>query len=162
MEFATRLTLAAAFAASVAAAPVLAAETPKRGGTLTYMIAADAPPSFDGHREQTFATDPPGRAVLQRADPHQSGEPVLLDRFRVRSMHRNAEADRRRQDLHLQDPRQGVKFHDGTPLTAADVAASWNRIVFPPEGVTSARAANYQAADREDREPRPGRRSSSA
>jgi len=28
--------------------PVAAAETPKRGGTLTYMIPADAPPSFDG------------------------------------------------------------------------------------------------------------------
>ena len=33
-----------------------AAETPKRGGILTYMIPADAPPSFDGHRETTFAT----------------------------------------------------------------------------------------------------------
>jgi peptide/nickel transport system substrate-binding protein len=33
-----------------------AAETPKRGGTLTYMIPADAPPSLDGHRESTFAT----------------------------------------------------------------------------------------------------------
>src|SRR4051812_34211321 len=32
------------------------AETPKRGGTLTYLIPADAPPSFDGHRETTFAT----------------------------------------------------------------------------------------------------------
>src|SRR4051794_24177804 len=29
------------------------AETPKRGGVLTYMIPADAPPSFDGHREST-------------------------------------------------------------------------------------------------------------
>ena len=33
-----------------------AAEAPKYGGTLTYMIPADAPPSFDGHRESTYAT----------------------------------------------------------------------------------------------------------
>ena len=31
-------------------------QTPKRGGTLIYMIPADSPPSFDGHRETTFAT----------------------------------------------------------------------------------------------------------
>jgi peptide/nickel transport system substrate-binding protein len=36
--------------AVIAAPPAAAAETPKRGGTLTYMIAADAPPSFDAHR----------------------------------------------------------------------------------------------------------------
>ena len=36
--------------------PAIAAETPKRGGILTFMIPADAPPSFDGHREVTFAT----------------------------------------------------------------------------------------------------------
>src|SRR5439155_693760 len=33
-----------------------AEEAPKRGGVLTYMIPADAPPSFDGHREAKFAT----------------------------------------------------------------------------------------------------------
>jgi peptide/nickel transport system substrate-binding protein len=38
------------------AATSLAADTPKRGGTLTYLIPTDAPPSFDGHREWTFAT----------------------------------------------------------------------------------------------------------
>src|SRR6476660_8523473 len=38
------------------AAPVLADEEPKHGGSLTYMIPADAPPSFDGHRESTYAT----------------------------------------------------------------------------------------------------------
>jgi peptide/nickel transport system substrate-binding protein len=32
-----------------------AADTPKYGGTLTYMIPADAPPSFDAHRETTYA-----------------------------------------------------------------------------------------------------------
>ena len=49
---------AAVFAAALALAPTLAAadDRPKQGGTLTYMIPADAPPSFDGHKESTFAT----------------------------------------------------------------------------------------------------------
>ncbi len=48
---------AAAFgAALIATLPAGAAETPKRGGTLTYLIPADAPPTFDGHRETTYAT----------------------------------------------------------------------------------------------------------
>src|SRR5262249_4931122 len=46
--------LGAVFCVATVAAPA-AAETPKRGGILTYMIPADAPPSFDGHRETTFA-----------------------------------------------------------------------------------------------------------
>src|SRR6202166_5450269 len=54
------------------AIPALAADEPKRGGTLTYLIPADAPPSFDGHREATFATIhavAPFYSVLVRADP---------------------------------------------------------------------------------------------
>ena len=35
--------------------------------------------------------------------------------------------------------RPGVRFHDGSPLTAADVKASYDKIVFPPEGVRSIR-----------------------
>ena len=52
--------------------PSIAAETPKRGGTLTYMIPADAPPSLDGHRENTFATIhavAPFYSVLLRVNP---------------------------------------------------------------------------------------------
>src|SRR6516164_3771274 len=41
--------LALTWSASAAEGP------PKRGGTLTYLIPADSPPSFDGHREGTFA-----------------------------------------------------------------------------------------------------------
>ena len=47
-------------------------ETPKRGGILTYMIPADAPPSFDAHRETTYATvhsTAPFYSVLIRLDP---------------------------------------------------------------------------------------------
>src|SRR5215471_21765087 len=57
----------------VAALPTLPAraEAPKSGGTLTYVIAADAPPSFDAHREATFATvysGAPFYSVLIRVD----------------------------------------------------------------------------------------------
>ena len=44
--------------------------------------------------------------------------------------------------------REGVKFHDGSPLTAADVAASWNKIIFPPPGVASARQGNFVMVDK--------------
>lgn len=33
--------------------------------------------------------------------------------------------------------RSGVLFHDGTPLTADDVVATYNRMIFPPSGVVS-------------------------
>ncbi len=65
--------VAALLAAGV---PAAAAETPKRGGTLTYLIAADAPPSFDAHREGTFATmhsAAPFYSVLIRVNPENPG-----------------------------------------------------------------------------------------
>src|SRR6516164_5453836 len=49
------LALGAVTAAALTTAAV-ADEEPKRGGILTYMIPADAPPSFDAHREETYAT----------------------------------------------------------------------------------------------------------
>src|SRR5438045_1047206 len=54
------------------AAPAAGAEVPKRGGILTYLIPADAPPSFDGHREGTFAmlhATAPFYSVLIRVNP---------------------------------------------------------------------------------------------
>src|SRR5579859_3375550 len=52
--------------------PAVADQTPKHGGMLTFMIPADAPPSFDGHKENTFATIhavAPFYSVLIRANP---------------------------------------------------------------------------------------------
>ena len=62
--------------AALFAEPTAAGETPKPGGTLTYLIAADAPPSFDAHREGTFATvysAAPFYSVLIRVDPNNPG-----------------------------------------------------------------------------------------
>ena len=39
--------------------------------------------------------------------------------------------------------RDAVKFHDGSALTARDVKASLDHVVFPPAGVTSPRKAVY-------------------
>src|SRR5262249_731331 len=43
--------------------------------------------------------------------------------------------------------RQGVKFHDGSPLTAADVAASWQESVRPRDGVSRARQGDIIMVD---------------
>jgi peptide/nickel transport system substrate-binding protein len=48
--------LGIAVAVAALALPATAADTPRRGGTLTFLIPADSPPSLDGHRETTFAT----------------------------------------------------------------------------------------------------------
>ena len=39
--------------------------------------------------------------------------------------------------------KSGVKFHDGTPLTSADVKESYDRIINPPQGVVSIRKSYY-------------------
>jgi peptide/nickel transport system substrate-binding protein len=44
--------------------------------------------------------------------------------------------------------RKDVKFHNGDPLTAEDVAASFNKIAFPPEGVLSPRSSNFIMVDK--------------
>src|SRR6266571_2160697 len=41
--------------------------------------------------------------------------------------------------------RKGVQFHDGTPLTADDVVATYNRMIFPPQGVVSLVKDRYAA-----------------
>jgi peptide/nickel transport system substrate-binding protein len=124
-----------------------AAELPKRGGTLTYMIPADAPPSFDGHRESTFATvhgAAPFYSLLIRVNPDNPASTTDLVCDLCTEMPQPTD-DGKTYTFKIRD---GVKFHDGSPLTAADVTASFNEIIFPREGVLSARAANYLMVDK--------------
>ena len=125
-----------------AALSATAAEIPKRGGTLTYMIPADAPPSFDGHRENTFATIhavAPFYSVLIRVNP---GNPASTTDF-VCDVCTGIPEPGDNGRTYAFTIRDDVKFADGTTLTAADVAASWNKIVHPPEGVFSMRRGYY-------------------
>jgi peptide/nickel transport system substrate-binding protein len=132
----------ALMAAVLATLPAAADEEPKYGGTLTYMIPADAPPSFDGHRESTYATVhsvAPFYSVLIRINPENPSSTTDFICDLCIEMPQPADDGK----TYTFKIRQDVKFHDGAPLTAADVAASFNAIIFPLDGVLSARASNY-------------------
>jgi len=123
-----------------------AAETPKPGGTLTYMIPADGPPTFDGHRETTYATMhsvAPFYSVLIRVNPENPSSTTDFVCDLCTEMPKPTD-DGRTYTFKILD---GVTFHDGSSLTAADVVASWQAIIHPPAGVTSARESYYVMVD---------------
>src|SRR5881392_147238 len=139
---------AAALTAVLAIAmPAFGAEAPKRGGTLTFMIPADAPPSFDGHQEGTFAmlhATAPFYSNLIRINPEN---PSSTTDF-VCDLCTEMPQPTGEGDTYIFKIRQGVKFHDGTPLTAADVVASWQAIMHPPKGVLSPRESWFMMVDK--------------
>jgi peptide/nickel transport system substrate-binding protein len=129
------------------ASPAAADETPKYGGTLNYVIPADAPPSFDAHRETTFATvqsAAPFYSTLIRINPDNPGSNTDF----VCDLCTEMPQPSGEGETYIFKIRDGVKFHDGTPLTAEDVASSWKHIVFPPEGVLSARKSHFEMVNK--------------
>ena len=128
------------------AMPAMADDAPKRGGTLTYMIPADAPPSLDGHRETTYATvhaAAPFYSVLIRINPMNPSSPDDFVCDLCTEMPKPID-DGKTWTFKIRD---GVKWHDGSPLTADDVAASWQEIVHPRPGVSSARESYFVMVD---------------
>src|SRR5262245_56382601 len=125
--------------AMMTVAAIGASETPRRGGVLLAAIAADAP-SLDIHQESTFATlQPlaPMYSTLLQIDPY-SYPNIVGD---VASDWKIA-ADGLTYTFKI---RPDIRFHDGSPLTAVDVKASYDKILFPPDGVRSVRRNAYTA-----------------
>ncbi len=133
-----------ALLAIVSSMPVRAASTeavqaPTRGGTLEFAVESE-PANYDCHANVSFAflhPVAPHYSTLLKFDganyPEIKGD--LAESWSV-------SADQRTYTLKLWPD---VRFHDGSPLTSADVKASYQRIVEPPAGVTSARRASYAA-----------------
>ena len=120
-------------------APVQAADTPRRGGVLLAVIGAD-PPSLDPHQESTFANIQlvaPLYNTLLQFDPYSYPKIIgdLAAEWKI-----SPDGLTYTFKIH-----PGIKFHDGSPLTAADVKATYDKIVFPPQGVRSVRQNAYTA-----------------
>ena len=124
-------------------APAGAQDKPRPGGELIFVVPAE-PPSFDAHREETFAMLHPGAPhynTLMRVDPtDRTGTKFVGDLAESWTV----STDRRTYTFKI---RQGVKFHDGSVLTPRDVKASYDHIIFPPPGVVSSRQAAYKTVE---------------
>jgi peptide/nickel transport system substrate-binding protein len=137
------LCLCAALLITLAGVPLAVAEDPLQyGGTLRVAIAGD-PPSLDMHQEQTFKVLIPMSTcynTLLRFDPH--GFPKIIGGL-AKSWEVSDDGLTYTFKLH-----RGVKFHDGSELTSADVKASWEKIVwpdktYPDKGVVSPRKSFF-------------------
>src|SRR5215468_2514532 len=133
--------------ALAAGAPAMADEAPKYGGILSYMIPADSPPSFDAQREETYATihsAAPFYSVLIRINPNNPGSTTDIVCDLCSEMPQSTDGGK----TYTFKIRDDVTFHNGDKLTAEDVAASLNKIAFPPEGVVSPRSATFMMVDK--------------
>jgi len=134
-----RLVALAAFGALFAQTGSLPADAqaPKKGGTLSFAVVAE-PPNYDCHANTSFA-------FVHPVAPHYStllkfdgpAYPKIIGDL-AKSWTVAADGLTYTFKLH-----EGVKFHDGSPLTSADVKASYERIANPPSGVVSVRKAYY-------------------
>jgi peptide/nickel transport system substrate-binding protein len=135
--------LSIALVAAAASAQDRTAGPPRHGGELVVLVPSE-PPSYDGHAEGTFGVVhplAPHYNTLLRIDPFdRTGTRIVADLAESWTVSRDALT----YTLKL---RRGVKFHDGSEMTSRDVKASYDKIVFPPEGVRSYRKGAYRAVE---------------
>ena len=114
------------------------AQTPKRGGTMQFAVTAE-PADYDCHGSQTFALLHPVSpffSFLVRYDASQGGK-ITGDLAKSWEVSKDGL-------IYTFKIHEGVKFHDGSPLTSADVKFSFERIKSPPEGVVSLRKSLFE------------------
>ena len=142
-------TLVVSFALGLAAAwagGAVAGETPVRGGILKFVVGSKIP-SYDAHMESTFGMIHPIRpfySLLIRVNPDNPSSPTD---FVCDLCEGDVPAATNNGLTYTFKIRKDVKFHDGTPLTAHDIKATFDKIVFPPEGVPSTRKAFFSSLD---------------
>ena len=118
----------------------------KYGGTLNFVTAGKIP-SFDGHQETTFAMIhpiAPFYSLLIRVNPNN---PSSVTDFVCDLCEGSVPKGENNGTKFTFKIRKGVKFHDGTPLTSADIKANFDRLINPPAGIKSVRKAFFRMVD---------------
>ena len=131
------LVVMAAVATALLAPISAGAQTPKKGGELKFAVSAE-PPDYDCHKNTSFAFIHPVRphySTLLKFD--EAKYPAIVGDL---AQSWQVSPDNLTFTFKL---KPNVKFHDGSTLTSADVKASYERIVNPPQGVISIRKASY-------------------
>jgi peptide/nickel transport system substrate-binding protein len=140
------MALALGFTTALWAGGPAAAETPKRGGTLKFVVGSKIP-SYDAHMESTFGMIHPIRpfySLLIRVNPENPSSPTD---FICDLCEGDVPAATNNGLKYTFKIRKDVKFHNGQPLTAHDIKATYDKIVFPPKGVPSTRKAFFGGVD---------------
>ncbi len=122
----------------VAIATAAGADSPVKGGTLAYAVQGETS-TYDCHAGSSFSNIhflAPHFSLLVRFDPASYPKivPDLAKSWTVSE-------DGLTYTFKLNE---GVKFHDGTVLTAKDIKATYERIWKPTAGVISVRAAFFE------------------
>jgi peptide/nickel transport system substrate-binding protein len=133
--------------ALLAPQPAPAAEVSRHGGILEFASTVE-PGNYDCHGNTSFA-------FLHPVAPHYS----TLLKFDAANYPQivgdlaqswEVSADRQTYTFRL---RPNVLFHDGSRLTSADIKASYQRIIHPPQGVTPHRGRSISAPSRRSTRP---------
>lgn len=126
----------------LAAAPAAAQEAPRRGGTYSFAVYLGEPDTYDCHATNSIASLyrlAPHYSLLLKYDPANYPKIVgdVAESWTVSD-------DGKTYSFKL---RPNVTFHDGSPMTAADVKATYERLRKPPEGIVSLRTNHFRDID---------------
>ncbi len=140
-----KLAIGATTATALTFGAIGGAQAIKKGGELNFVVGSKIP-SYDGHVETTFGMIHPIRpfySLLIRVNPDEPTSPDFVCDLCEGDVPEGEDGG----TTYKFKIRTGVKFHDGTPLTSADIAATFNKIIFPPEGVASSRKAYFRMVE---------------